>query len=206
MRLYPGVSSITTILEKDARQMWIGTRMGLYQLDKKSGVYQYIDLPIESLYICALYQRENGILYIGTRGAGLLVYDSNEGKFIHQYRADNCALISDNIYTILPRQDGSLLMGTENGITIYSPNEHSFRNWTREQGLMSVNFNAGSATAYSSSTLVFGGNDGAIRFPTDIQIPEPHYSRLLLRDFMIAYHPVYPVSYTHLTLPTNSLV
>lgn len=192
VRLYPGVSSITTILEKDARQMWIGTRMGLYQLDKKSGVYQYIDLPIESLYICALYQRENGILYIGTRGAGLLVYDSNEGKFIHQYRADNCALISDNIYTILPRQDGSLLMGTENGITIYSPNEHSFRNWTREQGLMSVNFNAGSATAYSSSTLVFGGNDGAIRFPTDIQIPEPHYSRLLLRDFMIAYHPVYP--------------
>ena len=40
--------------------------------------------------------------------------------------------------------------------------------------------------------LVFGGNDGAVKFPTDIQIPEPHYSRLLLRDFMIAYHPVYP--------------
>ena len=83
-------------------------------------------------------------------------------------------------------------MGTENGITIYSPEEHSFRNWTREQGLMSVNFNAGSATAYSNSTLVFGGNDGAVRFSTDIQIPEPRYSRLLLRDFMIAYHPVYP--------------
>ena len=45
---------------------------------------------------------------------------------------------------------------------------------------------------YSKNTLVFGGNDGAVRFPIDIQIPEPHYSRLLLRDFMIAYHPVYP--------------
>ena len=192
VRLYPGVSSITTIHEKDARQMWIGTRMGLYLLDKQSGAYQYIDLPVESLYICALYQREDGILYIGTRGAGLLVYDINKNKFIHQYRTDNCALISDNIYTILPRQDESVLMGTENGITIYSPKEHSFRNWTREQGLMSVNFNAGSATTYCKSTLVFGGNDGAIKFPTDIQIPEPHYSRLLLRDFMIAYHPVYP--------------
>ena len=192
VRLYSGISSITTILEKDVRRMWIGTRMGLYQLDKQSGIYQYIDLPIESLYICALCQREDGILYIGTRGAGLLVYDSNKGKFVHQYRTDNCALISDNIYTILPRQDGKLLMGTENGITIYSPEEHSFRNWTREQGLMSVNFNAGSATAYSNSTLVFGGNDGAVRFSTDIQIPEPRYSRLLLRDFMIAYQPVYP--------------
>ena len=192
VRLYPGVSSITTIQEKDSRQMWIGTRMGLYLLDKQSGVYRYIDLPVESLYICALYQREDGILYIGTRGAGLLVYDINKKNFIHQYRSDNCALISDNIYTILPRQDGSLLMGTENGITIYSPEEHFFRNWTREQGLMSVNFNAGSATTYNKSALVFGGNDGAVKFPTDIQIPEPHYSRLLLRDFMIAYHPVYP--------------
>ena len=179
VRLYPGVSSITTILEKNARQMWIGTRMGLYQLDKQSGVYRYIDLPVESPYICALYQREDGILYIGTRGAGLLVYDINKKKFIHQYRTDNCALISDNIYTIIPRQDENLLMGTENGITIYSPKDHFFRNWTREQGLMSVNFNAGSATTYSNSTLVFGGNDGAVKFPTDIEIPEPYYSRLL---------------------------
>lgn len=166
--------------------------LGLYLLDKESGIYRYIDLPVESPYICALYQREDGILYIGTRGAGLLVYDINKKKFIHQYRTDNCALISDNIYTILPRQDESLLMGTETGITIYSPQKHSFRNWTREQGLMSVNFNAGSATAWNKSTLVFGGNEGAVKFPTNIQIPEPHYSRLLLRDFMIAYHPVYP--------------
>ena len=192
VRLYPGVSSITTIQEKDARHMWIGTRMGLYQLERQTGVYQYIDLPIESPYICALYQKEDSILYIGTRGAGLLVYDIHKKKFIHQYRSDNCALISDNIYTILPRHDGSLLMGTENGITIYSPEEHFFRNWTREQGLMSVNFNAGAATPYNKNALVFGGNDGAIKFPTDIQIPEPHYSRLLLRDFMIAYHPIYP--------------
>ena len=192
IRLYPGVSSITTIQEKDAQQMWIGTRMGLYQLDKKSGDYRYVDLPVESPYICALYQRDDSILYIGTRGSGLLVYNLYKEKFIHQYRTDNCALISNNIYTIIPRQDGNLLMGTEDGITIYSPKGHFFRNWTREQGLMSVNFNAGSATTYGKNSLVFGGNDGAVRFPIDIQIPEPHYSRLLLRDFMIAYHPVYP--------------
>ena len=192
IRLYPGVSSITTIQEKDAQQRWIGTRMGLYQLDKKSGDYRYVDLPVESPYICALYQRDDSILYIGTRGSGLLVYNLYKEKFIHQYRTDNCALISNNIYTIIPRQDGNLLMGTEDGITIYSPKGHFFRNWTREQGLMSVNFNAGSATTYGKNSLVFGGNDGAVRFPIDIQIPEPHYSRLLLRDFMIAYHPVYP--------------
>ena len=49
VRLYSGISSITTILEKDVRRMWIGTRMGLYQLDKQSGIYQYIDLPSKGL-------------------------------------------------------------------------------------------------------------------------------------------------------------
>lgn len=192
VRLYPGVSSITTIQEKDSRQMWIGTRMGLYLLDKQSGDYQYVDLPVESPYICTLYQKDDDILYIGTRGSGLLAYDINKKELIRQYNTDNCALISNNIYTILPRRDGSFIMGTENGVTIYSPKTYSFRNWTKEQGLMSVNFNAGSAATYSKNTIVFGGNDGVVMFPADIQIPELRYSRLLLRDFMIAYHPVYP--------------
>lgn len=192
VRLYPGVNSITTIQEKDSRQMWIGTRMGLYLLDKQSGDYQYVDLPVESPYICTLYQKDDDILYIGTRGSGLLAYDINKKELIRQYNTDNCALISNNIYTILPRRDGSFIMGTENGVTIYSPKTYSFRNWTKEQGLMSVNFNAGSAATYSKNTIVFGGNDGVVMFPADIQIPELRYSRLLLRDFMIAYHPVYP--------------
>ena len=75
-------------------------------------------------------------------------------------------------------------MGTENGITIYSPKDHFSVTGHGEQGLMSVNFNAGSATTYSNSTLVFGGNDGAVKFPTDIEIPEPYYSRLLLREIL----------------------
>ena len=60
VRLYPGVSSITTIQEKDDRLMWIGTRMGLYLLDKESGIYRYIDLPVESpIYVH--YTREKTV-------------------------------------------------------------------------------------------------------------------------------------------------
>lgn len=31
--------------------MWIGTRMGLYRLDKKSGDYQYVNLPVVSHFL-----------------------------------------------------------------------------------------------------------------------------------------------------------
>ena len=57
-------------------------------LIKNLGGTGILTCPFESPYICALYQREDGILYIGTRGAGLLVYDINKKKFVHQYRTD----------------------------------------------------------------------------------------------------------------------
>ena len=57
VRLYPGVSSITTIQEKDAQHMWVGTRMGLYQLERQSGVYGILTCLL-SLLIYAHYTRE----------------------------------------------------------------------------------------------------------------------------------------------------
>lgn len=43
--------------------MWIGTATGLYLLDKESGGFERIKLPVESTYIYSLYQ-EDGNLYI----------------------------------------------------------------------------------------------------------------------------------------------
>lgn len=63
VRLYPVGKFCHHYSGERCPQMWIGTRMGLYQLDKQSGIYQYIDLPIESLYICALYQRRRYFVY-----------------------------------------------------------------------------------------------------------------------------------------------
>lgn len=190
-RLYPGLSSITCILERDPSSMWIGTSMGLYLLDKVSGKYRSVDLPVESSHICALYQGKDGVLYIGTSGSGLVLYDPKEEAFA-QYHTDNCALISNNIYTILPKPDGDLLLSTENGIVHFSPRRMSFNNWTREQGLMSVCFNPGAGILHSSGRFILGSNDGVIGFPSDMHIPVPAFSPMLLSDLNISYQTMYP--------------
>lgn len=190
-RLYPGLSSITCIHEKDSSSMWIGTSMGLYLLDKVSGKYRSIDMPVESSHICALYQGGDGVLYIGTSGSGLVLYNPREEAFA-QYYTDNCALISNNIYTILPKPNGDLLLSTENGIVHFSPRKMSFNNWTREQGLMSVCFNPGAGILHSSGRFVLGSNDGVIGFPSDMYIPVPGFSPMLLSDLNISYQTVYP--------------
>ena len=87
---------------------------------------------------------------------------------------ENCALVSDNIYIVIPRPDGSLLLGTENSIVTFLYEDRTFQNWTAEQGLMSVCFNAGASTQYGDS-LVFGSNDGIVIFPVDLQIPVPQF-------------------------------
>ena len=83
-------------------------------------------------YINTLYQAEDLSLYIGTNGSGVVVYNAKDNTFKH-YHKDNCALISNNIYTILPESDGHILMSTENGISCFHPTEKTFHNWTKEQ-------------------------------------------------------------------------
>lgn len=56
VRLYPGVSSVTSIVEHDKDHMWIGTASGLYLLDRNSGKYQYVGSELEGVYINSLYQ------------------------------------------------------------------------------------------------------------------------------------------------------
>jgi len=191
VRLYPGVNSITAIAEKDSNFMWIGTATGLYLLDRNTGNYQYIVLPVEANYINALYQSASGLLYIGTNGAGVLVYNFHDKTFEHYY-TDNCALVSNNIYTILPEMDGSIIMSTEDGITSFQIKNKTFHNRTSEQGLLSACFNPSSGTLCRNGGFILGSTDGAVEFPEKLKFPTYVYKKMILSDFQISYQPVYP--------------
>lgn len=163
VRLYQGLNSITAITEKDANSMWIGSATGLYLLDKESGKFEHIKLPVESTYIYSLYQAKNGSLYIGTSGSGLLIYDFAQKLFTHYY-SENCALISNNIYTILSDADKELLMGTENGLTSFYPQQKKFYNWTKDMGLMTTHFNALSGVLRKNNHFVLVVRKGLSNF------------------------------------------
>ena len=54
VRLYTGVNTVKAIEEKDTNLMWVGTATGLFLLNRNSGEYQYILMPVESTYILSL--------------------------------------------------------------------------------------------------------------------------------------------------------
>lgn len=191
VRLYQGLNSITAITEKDANSMWIGSATGLYLLDKESGKFEHIKLPVESTYIYSLYQAKNGSLYIGTSGSGLLIYDFAQKLFTH-YNSENCALISNNIYTILSDADKEILMGTESGLTSFYPQQKKFYNWTKDMGLMTTHFNALSGVLRKNNHFVFGSSEGAVEFHKDMKLPRDYSSKIIFSDFKLFYQTIYP--------------
>lgn len=191
VRLYPGLNSITAILEKDEKHMWIGSATGLYLLEKESGKWERIKLPVESTYIYSLYQAKNGSLYIGTSGSGLLIYDDSTHLFTHYY-SENCALISNSIFHILSNEDKEIIMGTEAGLTRYYPDRKLFHNWTGDMGLTTTHFNALSGTLRKNGHFILGTSDGAIEFDKNMKLPQHYESKMLFSDFKIFYQSVYP--------------
>lgn len=145
--------------------MWIEYLHQSFLLDRNSGKYHEIPLPGGATYIYTLHQEDNGLLYIGTSGSGLFTYDPVKESISAHYHTGNSPLVSNSIYVILPTKDGNILMSTENGISIFSPTNRQFRNWTRGQGLMSTCFNAGSGVLRANGNTVFGSTDGALEFP-----------------------------------------
>lgn len=190
-RLYPGVNSITAIAEKDIDNMWIGSSSGLYLLNKDSGKFQNIEMNVGSSYVTSLYQADNGLLFIGTNGSGMLIYNAKQQTFEH-YFTDNSALISNIILTILPEVDGQIMMSTENGITCFYTKDKVFRNWTRGEGLLPAYYNASSGTVRRNKSFVFGSTEGAIEIPRNIKFPEYKYTQMVFSDFHISYQPVSP--------------
>lgn len=188
---YPDISTVTTIIERDSKHMWIGTTKGVYLLNKETGISKQLTMPSESNYVYSLCQTKNDQLYIGTNGSGLLVYNIKDGTYEH-YRKDNSTLLSNNIYTLLTDEGNNIIFSSEVGLTRFYPNEKDFHNWTKEQGLVTNHFNSNSGTYRKNGDFIFGSNDGAVEFYREMQLPRDYPSKMVFSDFKLFYQSVYP--------------
>lgn len=191
IRSFPELSNITTILEHDEDNMWIGSGKGLFLLNKQSGEIKTIAIPIESAYVYSLCQPNEDQLYIGTNGSGLLVYDLPNETFTHYHKKNN-ELLSNNIYTILCDKQDNIVFSSEVGLTLFSPENHNFYNWTKEQGLKSNLFNVNSGIFTQGDRYIFGSSEGAIEFNKDMQWPREYSSKLIFSEFRLFCESVYP--------------
>jgi len=100
--------------------LWIGTEAGLNKLDRASGVATKYTFGPDTLSIVGpnvvtgIAEDENGILWLGTWGGGLIRFDPQTGQF-HQYRHEPTnpnSLASNRVGRVFFDSFGTLWLGT----------------------------------------------------------------------------------------------
>lgn len=183
---------ITCITQKDEHSLWIGTINGVFVFDKLKKQAIPLDTEFDIQCINMIYNDPSGnYTYFGTYGDGLFIFEKKTGK-VTRYYDENCGLISNNIYSIVPDRNGNLYLGTENGLSFFDIKANKFINWTKEQGLLAASFNPNAAIHSRDGYMIFGSNEGVIVLPDSIQLPETFSSHMILSDLSIMYRTVHP--------------
>lgn len=190
---YNATYPITFLLEKNQHSLWVGTIHGLYIFDKiKKQLLPYKEKE-EFGCINAIYNtKDQQKTYVGTYGNGLFIIDNKNHEITH-CQANNSGLLTNNIYSIIPDRNENLFLGTENGLSFYNRKDHTFTNWTREQGLQAANFNSTAGLHTRDGHLIFGSNEGVIILSDSLELPSNFSSHMVFSNLHIMYHPVHPL-------------
>ena len=190
--IYPSTYPITCIKEKDKKSLWIGTIDGLYIFSKPEEKLEKFRTEEETGCVNSIcITRDGSYTFVGTYGNGLFIIDNISGEVKH-YTTANCSLITNNIYSLVENKYGDIVLGTENGISLFSIKDKMFTNWTGEQGLSAYNFNQGAAVNTGYGEIILGSNDGAIVLADSMKLPEKFSSHMVLDNLSIMYKPAYP--------------
>ena len=125
---------VSCIVEDENFMLWIGTNDGglnCYNPADESFRYYKLnyedkDISSESNNVKSLYiDKKSDNVYVGTHAGGLKVVNRRTGFIRHLYIRDS-DIMANSIYSILPRDEERLWLGTLNGLYLYNMRSDEF--------------------------------------------------------------------------------
>lgn len=195
---------ISVITSKSDKELWVGTVNGIYKFNKQKKEFEQEPLLTDMGAVNTIYQADNQLTYIGTHGSGLCVYNNHTGE-LKTYDTNNSALLSNNIFCILPStSEGELIISTENALVCFNTQEERFQNWTKEQGMLSENFSTSAGVKTHKGKILFGCEDGLIYIADSIKLPREFKSKMVFSNLNIHYQQMLPgMEESPLTVPID---
>lgn len=163
------------IISKD-NKLWIGSAKGVHIVDllsrspqSKKGEFQYrhleykLDAPQSKLTekISCFCETKDGTLWLGSNGYGIYKR-SIDKQSKEQFSAYTTlqGLSNNNVRSIQEDRQGNLWIGTNNGLSRYSPDGNCFTNYTKQDGLLDEQFYWSASCRSHDGTLWFGSIAG----------------------------------------------
>ncbi|UYQ95834.1 response regulator [Chitinophaga horti] len=205
------IMNLQSIAEDSKGVLWGGNYNALIRIDRGKKQHQFysINQPVR-----AIHETRKGEFWLGTQGAGLLLFDRSTGKYKQYTTADG--LPSNTVLRMLEDRQGNLWLSTYNGLARFNPVTKMVDHYSQEDGLQSNQFSFNAACALSSGRFVFGGINGFNIFNPDSVFSEETHPPLFLNHIKVGDRPIeaYPEYITernresvkHITLPFNQAV
>lgn len=151
---------VVSFLEDDAGTLWAGDSYRLIRLDKKNKRHRLFPIgkPVR-----ALWKAADGKFWLGTEGAGMLLFDPVQEKVVAHY-ADDEGLCNNSVLSMLQDKAGNLWVSTFNGLSSFNPRQKTFTNYYQGDGLPSNQFMFRAALNLRSGEMVFGSIHGFVLF------------------------------------------
>lgn len=159
---------VRALFQDKSGKLWVGTSGGISVLNPATGKFtSYLadnedPHALSNPVVFSFYEDPDGIMWIATFGGGLNWLDPHTGIFSHYTESDG--LPHNQVYNILPDEEGYLWLSTNNGLARFDPRTETFRNFGIQDGLQNVEFNLGSAYKGADGEMFFGGVDGMNAF------------------------------------------
>ncbi|TFF37523.1 hybrid sensor histidine kinase/response regulator [Mucilaginibacter psychrotolerans] len=137
-------NDVTAIIEDKNGRLWFGTiGHGIDVYDQTTNTFSNLnrrasigfphDLPLND-FIQSLTMAPNGNIWIGSAGTGIAVYQAANGNLTHYTKA-NSGLADDVISATLFAKDGTLWVGTNDGINFFNAKTNRFHSFKEPEGL-----------------------------------------------------------------------
>ena len=163
---------IRKVLIDSDEDIWIGTIDALYKLDKKDKGYGIQDFSrqmsveqnhhISSNHILTLLEGSKKTIWIGTRGAGLCKYDKKNKKFAWYNEKNGQPL--NNVNSIVQADNGDMWFSGNSGLCSLDILTNKFTRYTRNDGLLSNDFNINASVKADNGTIYLGNYQGVDYF------------------------------------------
>jgi signal transduction histidine kinase/ligand-binding sensor domain-containing protein/DNA-binding response OmpR family regulator len=169
--------------------LWVGTQNGLNYKPKGSDKFKRFfynkssNQSISNNQIFYLFEDSSGLIWIGTGGGGVNNYNTATGNFNVLLPEDGLA--GSSVFGILEDNNGNMWFSTENGISRYSPQNKTFKNYTVEDGLQGYQFNPGAVFKSSNGEFFFGGPNGFNLFNPENLAENPVPPKVLITGLEI---------------------
>ncbi len=159
----PG-NDVRTIYESKEKRIWIGTQDGLAEYDKDKNKLTRIELLNDrKISIRAIDEDSAGVLWLGTYGAGIILYNPSLDTLATVLRYQRPYIIYDLLI-----HDKKVWMATNgDGLALYDMVSNSMRFFNEEDGFGSNYTN--SLLRDSSGNIWVGHNNGISKLTSDTQ-------------------------------------